>query len=539
MMNKTDCFLIGHNEMQAETGRRMIQYLYGRDSHEYRDRIKYNLSQLRWNGRRYTPVQFFNEVRQDLPEAGPELSIITESFNLAIAYLGNYLTEQGFSFDFINAFQDEKEILKEKLLKKEIRTVGIITTYYLSHQPIHEIISFVRKYDPDVKIIVGGPFVINKAKSMPDDKLLDLFRAIRADYFIKDPSGEDILAELIRCIRNNEEPSGIRNLYYSNNDAFRFTFEKSLDYDFDANRIDWKLFRERLAPVLNLRTAVSCPYRCAFCNFPLYAGKYSLSPIDYCEQELRELHAQGIRYIQFVDDTFNLPIKRFQELLRMLIRNKFGFKWNSYFKCQYADEETVQLMKESGCEFVFLGIESGSQVILDNMKKKNTVETYRKCIELFNRYDIMTMCSLIVGYPGETKETLRETVAFVEETGPTFYQQRLWWYDHTAPVFQDREKFQITGDGYYWEHATMNAEEAHLLSDEIFLNVRNAIHITEYSLPFFLLGRGLPKEQVKNYLRNYMHINREQYLSPEKDSSPQYIESMILAAGGLLRQETA
>jgi radical SAM superfamily enzyme YgiQ (UPF0313 family) len=173
------------------------------------------------------------------------------------------------------------------------------------------------------------------------------------------------------------------------------------------------------------------------------------------------------------------------------------------------------------------------------MKKKNTVETYRKCIELFNRYDIMTMCSLIVGYPGETRETLNDTIAFVEETGPTFYQQRLWWYDHTAPVFQDREKFNITGGGYHWTHATMNAEEAHQIADEIFLGIRNAIHITEYSLPFFLLGRGLSKSELKNYLRSYMHINREQYLFPEKESSEEYVQSMIRAAGGLLQQEIA
>jgi len=255
-----------------------------------------------------------------------------------------------------------------------------------------------------------------------------------------------------------------------------------------------------------------------------------LSPLEYAEKELRLLHAQGIKYIQFVDDTFNVPLGRFQDLLRMMIRNEFGFKWNSYFKCAYADEETVTLMKESGCQFVFLGIESGSQVILDNMHKKNNVDIYRKCIALFNKYDIMTMCSIIVGFPGETTETFQETFSFIEETKPTFYQQRLWWYDHTAPVHNDRDKFQINGDGYYWEHATMNSTTAHQLADEMFLNIRNCIHITEYSLPFFLLGRGLSRDSLKEYLRNYMYINREQYLQPETETSPRFIKTLIRSA---------
>ncbi len=387
------------------------------------------------------------------------------------------------------------------------------------------------KYDPTVKIIVGGPYVINKAVGMEQDKLIELFNSIGGDYYIKDPSGEDILVDVVNNIKQEKNNfSTIRNLYYKENNSFKFSRSENVDYDFNNNRIDWELFKGKLAPVMNLRTAVSCPYKCSFCNFPLYAGKYSLSPLEYCEKEFDKLHEQGVKYIQFIDDTFNVPIARFKDLLKLMIRKKYDFKWNSYFKCQYADEEVIALMKESGCQFVFLGIESGSQVILDNMNKKNNVEIYRECLELFNKYDIMTMCSIIVGYPGETVSTFQETISFIEEARPTFYQQRLWWYDNTAPVYQDREKFKIKGEGYYWEHETMNADEAHQLADQMFLNIKNAIHITEYSLPFFLLGRGLDKSFVKSYLRSYMHVNREQYLNPGKETSPELIKSLAQAA---------
>jgi len=527
-MGKIDCFLIGHNEFSIAKSKRMMLYLYGKQSIEYRDRIKYNLSQTNHESSNYSPVDLFNHFRkeQGVDTSTKDLSIITESFNLAVAYLGNYLHKNDLTFDFINGFQEEKDRLKQALIDKKVRTIGIITTYYLSHHQIHDIISFVRKFDSDVKIIVGGPFVINKVKSMTENKISDLFRTIRADYFVQDSSGEDILVDLIKSIKSESSPEHIRNLYYKDGDSYSFTFEKIIPFDFAVNQIDWELFRGRLAPVLNLRTAVSCPFKCAFCNYPMYAGKYGMAPLDMVERELQQLKAQGVEYIQFVDDTFNVPKKRFSELLRMMIRNEFNFKWSSYFKCQYADAEVIKLMKESGCQYVFLGIESGSQVILDNMNKKSKVEIYRECMDMFNEIGIMTMCSIVVGFPGETQETFQETFDFIEESRPTFYQQRLWWYDRTAPIHMQREKFSLEGGGYSWNHATMETEEAHELADKMFLNIKNSIHITEYALPFFLLGRNMNRQQVKDFLRNYMYCNRERYLNPNSESPLHYIESI-------------
>jgi len=528
-MAKIDCFLVGHNEFDIQKNKRLLLYLYGKNSHEYRDRIKYNLSQVTIGDKRYTPVELYSYfLRQE--EATDthdfDLSIITESFNLAIAYLANRLAHQGLTFDFINDFQRGKNSLRDKLLRNEIRTIGIVTTYYLSHYPIFDIVSFIRKYNNNVKIIVGGPFVISKANSMPANKLDELLETTGADYYVRDSFGEDILVDLLKCIKSTAPVSNIRNLYYREGGSFHFSYEQIENYNFNDNLIDWRLFDKRLTPVVNVRTGVSCPFKCAFCNFPLYAGKYNLSSLDNCEQELRLLHQLGIRYIQFIDDTFNVPKKRFQELLRMMIQNRFDFQWNSYFKCQYADRETVALMRESGCRFVFLGIESGSQTILDNMDKKNHVETYRACMELFHEFDIMTMCSIIVGFPGETTRTFQETFDFIEDTCPTFYQQRLWWYDRTAPIHRRRESYSIEGGGYAWRHATMDADGAHILSDRMFLDIQNSIHITEYALPFFLLGRGMQQENIKRFLRSYMHANRAQYQKPDSQCGAHLVKDM-------------
>jgi radical SAM PhpK family P-methyltransferase len=532
-MPATDCFLVGHNELSIAQSKRMLLYMYGKDSHEFRDRAKYTMSQISIGNHRLTPTEVYNHVRRAPGgDDGPgDLSIITESFNLAVACLGSHLQRNGLTFDFLNGFKEERERLAQSLTEG-VRCVAIITTFYLSHHPIHEIISFIRQYDRDVKIIVGGPYVINKLNSMSAEKIGRLFETIGADYYVKDSFGEDILVDLVKCIVAGVEPADVRNVYYRKDGrAFECSRAQVKPYDFTQTPVDWNLFASRLTRVVNVRTAVSCPYKCAFCNYPAYAGKYTLSPISECERELRMLKDCGVSYIQFVDDTFNVPKKRFKELLQMMIRNKFGFRWNSYFKCQYVDAETIALMKESGCEFVFLGIESGSQRILDNMHKGTTVEIYRRCIELFREHDIMTMCSLIVGFPGETAETFQETYEFVEDARPTFFQQRLWWYDHTAPIHREADTYQIQGSGYEWTHASMRSEEAHGLADRLFMNINGSTHITEYVLPFFLLERGVDRTRTVQFLRNYMYANRDQYVRPGTQTNLQYLDGIYGALG--------
>lgn len=528
-MEQIDCFLIGHNELSVQKSKGMLLYLYGKGSHEHRDRIKYNLSQIVVGKRPYTPAGLFNHARRLAgAPAGDDLSIITESFNLAIAYLGSALHGAGLSFDFINGFQEEKERLREALLEGRVRAVAIVTTYYLSHHPIHEIISFVRRHGREVKIIVGGPYLLNRLGGEGDvERDGELLDAIGADYYVKDSFGEDVLVDLVKSIKAGADPCGIVNLYYRSGGVFRAARQEARAFDFRKNQIDWGLFRGRLSRVMNLRTAVSCPYRCAFCNYPRYAGKYTLAPLDVCERELLALREQGVRHVQFVDDTFNVPKARFKDLLRMMIRSDLGLRWSSYFKCQYADREVVELMKESGCEFVFAGVESGSQAILDNMSKESSTLVYRECFDLLREHDIMTMCSVVVGFPGETRETFEETFSFIEEARPTFYQQRLWWYDRTAPVHERREAFGLEGEGYAWRHATMGADEAHDLADELFLKVQGSTHITEYALPFFLLERGLSRDAVKAFLRHYMHANREQYRSPGVEAEKEHVEGLF------------
>ena len=201
-----------------------------------------------------------------------------------------------------------------------------------------------------------------------------------------------------------------------------------------------------------------------------------------------------------------------------MIRKKYTFKWHSYFRCQFADEEMIELMKESGCEGVFLGIESGSQRILNNMHKLVKIEDYYRGHRLLNDYNILTFDSFIVGFPGETQETVNETLQFIEELHPTFYRAQLWYCEPITPIWQSREKYGILGSQFEWEHNTMKAYEGSDWIEYLLLNVKNSIWLPQYNFDFVnifhLLRRDMSLEEIKKMIYLFSKGLQEKIINP-------------------------
>lgn len=138
-----DCLLIGHNEMKFEEYEKTIQSM-GLQSGAYKD---LNLNFIQYNNRKYTASEIFNlfYYNNAIFDAGMGPMNLGNIFSATIAYLGTFIHRRGFSFDYINSFQNEKEKLAELLKNSDIDTIAITTTLYVSVFPIMEILSFVRK----------------------------------------------------------------------------------------------------------------------------------------------------------------------------------------------------------------------------------------------------------------------------------------------------------------------------------------------------------------------------------------------------------
>jgi p-methyltransferase len=228
--------------------------------------------------------------------------------------------------------------------------------------------------------------------------------------------------------------------------------------------------------------------------------------ITEVENELRQIQERSnVRNLVFIDDTFNVPADRFKEILRMMIRNQFTFRWYSYLRCNIMDEELCDLMARSNCGGVFLGIESGDPDVLKIMKKVATPEQYLRGMKFLKASGITTFASLIVGFPGETEKTVDNTIQLLQDAGPTFFRGEIWYNNPRAPIYsKSKDVHNINGFGYKWRHNTMDWEQGCEMVLKLFRSVTSSTWLPMYDFDFWILpyleGKGMTPDQIQRFV---------------------------------------
>jgi anaerobic magnesium-protoporphyrin IX monomethyl ester cyclase len=503
-MKNTDCLLIASYEMNFKKVENITR-AFGINTPVYRN---LNLRFLHYNNQPQAIFDLFKLMGYEkynsyLPDDGEKYEI----FNSAIAYLGSYLHKRGYTFDFINSYLFEKDALAEKLKNDNILSIALLTTHYGTPFPIRDLISFIKKNNSKAKIIIGGPYILGEFRTKDEKEIQSLMQSLGADFFVDSPQGELALSQIIGSLKNGRHFDHINNIRYKEDGKYIATKIVPEDNKLEDNSVDWSLFSDVLPKQIFLRTALSCPFDCAFCEFHSRMGKYQYVDVPVIEKELDTIESIGkVTSVNFVDDTFNVPTGRFKEILRMMIRKRYSFKWSCLFRCQFADREMVELMAESKCEAVHLGIESGNPSVLKNMNKKATIDQFERGVALLNEFNIPTIASFIIGFPGETKESVGETIEFIDRIKPTFYMLHPWYCSRLTPIWNDREKYDLTSHqwGFNWKHATMDSSQAIDLIEYMLSQIKNSIpnwlHLQEITL---FLNHGFSLEQIKQFLIAY------------------------------------
>lgn len=536
MKKNIDCLFIGHNEMEFEEYERSIGKM-GRNSGAYRD---LNLNFVNYKNKPRPVSEIFNLFYRGGSDNNSRVSPLRmgETFSAAISYLGSYLHRRGFTFDFVNAFQYEKEALVEKLTRNNVLSVAVITTYYVFALPILEIVEFVRKYNPDVKIILGGPFIFSQYRTQAPSVYECLFESIDADFYVISHQGEATLVKLLGALKNRLPYDQIENIYFKAGKGYRSTPMIRENNQLSEERVDWSLFRDSVGEYVDIRTVISCPFSCAFCGSPAHSGEYQTLSARAIEDELSQVaRIESLKGLSFIDDTFNVPAKRFKEILRMMKRNRYNLDWISNLRCQFADREMAELMKECGCRGVFLGIESGNDQVLKNMNKAASVEKYLNGVSLLKEYGIVTFGSFVIGFPGETHDTVRDTIRFIEESGLDFFRPHLFYFEPITPIWKDRAAYDLKGESFEWSHRTMDSRTAADLIDRMFLSVENAVWVPQYNFDFDhlwrLRHRGMSPGQIKAFLKAFNSGIKEKLVNPSlEEISPPVIEEIKKACEG-------
>ena len=185
-------------------------------------------------------------------------------------------------------------------------------------------------------------------------------------------------------------------------------------------RFDMARYYER-GGALNIQTKRGCYFECVFCSYPLIEGaKVRMRTPATVVDEIQTMREQfGIRHWFFVDNIFNLPIRHAKEICEEIIARELDVEWSGYLNPRFVDEELCQLMARSGCKAIEFGTDSGSATMIANLKKEFDADDLRRTSALCHQYRLKFCHSLIFGGPGETPETVSETLALMDELKPT------------------------------------------------------------------------------------------------------------------------
>jgi len=339
-------------------------------------------------------------------------------FPFGIAYIASYLEQYGYSVDIVD-INVERVPIDEILKKHPITRYDFIGVSALVNQYdyVQELCEKIKK-NSQVPVIVG-----NGLGTTCHQLLLEKNHSV--DVCVRG-EGEETFKDIIE---NWSDLSGVKGITFRNDEGRVIVNPDrkiSSDVDdypipsyhlFDMERyLHSKLFTTGLFEIRDLYmnkkifpmlTARGCPFNCTFCSKVI--RKTRLRSVENIVSEIKYLKEHySIDGIHFVDELLAINKKRAVAIAHAL--KPLNIFWDCQCRVDTIDYETLLVMKEAGCVSVGFGIESGSQKILDQMKKNITVEMIQKALIDARNADLEVKVQLILGYPGEDWESLQDTI---------------------------------------------------------------------------------------------------------------------------------
>ena len=358
-------------------------------------------------------------------------------FPSGLGYLAAVLQDRNPDWDIavydINALRPAPDQLERCLAESDADVFGIggLVTIYGT---IKDLILTLRRLHPDRTIVAGGSCATSVPHVMMDKTPVDILCI---------GEGENTTSEMLDALAGKRALDSVAGIWYRDAAGdVRRTAPRSPITDLDALPFpDWKMFpmdvycENPIGAVnlnkwddgsiasddvhrrsMNVLSSRGCPYHCTFCYHDFMGVKYRFRSADNIVAEIVELkNRYQVQYIHFIDDCFIINKKNVERFCDLMQRADMGITWGCAGRVNIMTEEMIVRMRDAGCVFIGYGIESGSQTILDNIKKKVNVEQAKRAIRWTQKHLGWADCSFIAGLPGETRETVRETVEFCKE----------------------------------------------------------------------------------------------------------------------------
>lgn len=250
------------------------------------------------------------------------------------------------------------------------------------------------------------------------------------DYIVR-REPEYVARDLCRGLAGEADPRSVPGIGYRDAEGQavlnpHYPFIENLDelpypnVDFLPQGIHYFNPIVRRLPYMTATTSRGCPGKCTFCTAPAFdGGRVRFASADHVLGLVRYLLSKGYREIYFRDDTFFVNKRRDREIFAGILKDKLDVTWLANARVSGIDPETMELAGKAGCHTIKFGIESGSQEILDGMRKGYRLEEAHAIFKAARRMGMNTHAHVMLGNPGDTAESIEATIEFVKALAPT------------------------------------------------------------------------------------------------------------------------
>ena len=377
---------------------------------------------------------------------------------IGIMSLSSVLKEAGHEcviFDQANP-DTPNNIIIEEIKKQKPTLVGLSFLSTTSYPHAKILARQIRAADSTVKLAFGGVFATLNAG-------LVKLQCPEVDFVCRG-DGEQLLLDLLAHIGAPESVGGLtwmkdgkvisnpgrpieRHLDqwpFPDRESLRLDFVESMPLDVPA-----VLSMERFT---TMQTSRGCPWPCVFCDIPIFnEGKWRARSAEHVVTELKHLEAHGYGSVYFVDDHFLLQPKRIESICNGVRQNNLTIQWGIEGRVDSVAQHLFPAMAKAHCRTVMFGIESGSQKILDRLKKEQTLEEVTQAVTNAKKAGIEIVHGFFtVGNPDETVQDMKATFDFAGKLPlDTFGFNRLCVYRGT-PLWQEYVKRGLVNDATDW-----------------------------------------------------------------------------------------
>jgi anaerobic magnesium-protoporphyrin IX monomethyl ester cyclase len=352
-----------------------------------------------------------------IPPAASMEQMWCPNLPIGLAYLAAVLEKAGCELTVFDcpALEMDHKKLGAKLVSFEPDVVGITSVTPTINSAILAA-RVAKKTCPNTPVVLGGPHA-----TFMDSQILSEHPAV--DIIVRG-EGEQTMLDLLQNLFHSGDLQVVSGISFRKSGQIIRTpnrpFIQNLDelprpaYHYFALK-KYQFFGKTILPILTSR---GCPFQCTYCVSSRMVGKtFRARDPNHVVDELewlRDVHKAGA--FSFYDDAFTYDMQRAIKICEEIKKRNIGVPWDCQTRVDQISKEVLVKMRDAECQLVSFGAESGCQRILDSVNKRTTTEQNEKAVKLAKGIGLSVAMSVIIGYPGETADTLNQTFDFIRRT---------------------------------------------------------------------------------------------------------------------------